>query len=99
MLAGQPLELGAARLEAGDVLRRRERRLTLRQQEARAFDRDGELPLVEGLRSGDAARHDLAGLGDVTLENAEILVVDRLHPFRGEAAELLAAREAATAAA
>ena len=60
-------------------------------QEARALDRDGELPLVERLRAGDAARDDLAGLGDVALQGGEILVVDGLDAFGREAAELLAA--------
>src|SRR5215469_1541975 len=68
-------------------------------QEARALDRDGQLALVERLRAGDAARDDLAGLGDITLQGAEILVVDVRDAFRGEAAKLLAAREAAAAAA
>src|SRR5262249_49642951 len=68
-------------------------------QEARALDSDRELTLVEGLGPRDAARHDLAGLGDVALEYRQFLVVDRLPPFSGEAAELLATREAATAAA
>src|SRR4029077_2790837 len=142
VLARETLELGAARLEARDVVRGSERRFPLRQQEiaaeagayfdaiadvaevsdflqqndfhrlrplvligvrqqrqeTRALDRDRELALVEGLRSRDAARHDLAGLGDIALECREILVVDRLHPFGGETAELLATREAATAA-
>src|SRR6185437_1081681 len=40
-------------------------------QEARALDRDRELTLIEGLRAGDAARDDLAGLGDVALQDAE----------------------------
>src|SRR5581483_398576 len=68
-------------------------------QEARALDRDGELALVERLRAGDAARDDLAGLGDITLQGAEILVVDVRDAFRREAAKLLAAREGAAAAA
>src|SRR6185437_14925751 len=68
-------------------------------EEARALDRDGELPLIEGLRAGDAARNDLAGLGDVTLQGAEILVVDVRDAFGREAAKLLAARETAAAAA
>src|SRR5512139_3639982 len=67
-------------------------------QEARALHGDSELPLVEGLRARDAARHDLARLGDVPLERGEVLVVDVLHAFGGEAAELLAAGETAVAA-
>src|SRR5438445_794005 len=68
-------------------------------QEARALDRHRQLTLIEGLGPGDAARNDLAGLGDVALERAEILVVDRLHALGREAAELLTTREAAAAAA
>src|SRR3954469_23466360 len=68
-------------------------------QEARALHGDSELPLVEGLRAGDTARHDLVRLGDVTHERGEVRVVDVLHAFGGEAAELLAAREAAVATA
>src|SRR5215470_4162002 len=67
-------------------------------QEARALHGDSELPLVEGLRAGDAARHDLARLGDIALERGEVLVVDVLHAFGGEAAELLPAGEAAVRA-
>src|SRR4051812_28283505 len=68
-------------------------------QEARALHGDSELPLVKGLRAGDAARHDLARLGDVSLERGEVLVVDVLHAFGGEAAEFLATGEAAVSAA
>src|SRR5579872_5872925 len=68
-------------------------------EEARALDRDRELALVERLRASDAARDDLAGLGDIALQGAEILVIDVRDAFRGEAAELLAAREAAATAA
>src|ERR1700757_3043139 len=67
-------------------------------EEARALDRHRELALVEGLGPRDAARHDLARFGDVALEYPQILVIDRLHPFGGEAAELLTTREAAAAA-
>src|SRR5579883_2615325 len=67
-------------------------------QEARALDRDSQLALVEGLRAGDAARDDLARLGDVALQGAEVLVIDVSDAFGREAAKLLAAREAAAAA-
>jgi len=60
-------------------------------EEARALDGHRELALVEGLRAGDAARNDLACLGDVALERGEILVVDLLDAFGGEASKLLAA--------
>src|SRR5256885_10375785 len=66
-------------------------------QKARPLDRHRELALIEGFRAGDAARNDLARLGDIALQGGEILVVDRLHPFGGEAAELAAPRETAAA--
>src|SRR5436190_5759211 len=68
-------------------------------QKARPLDRHRELALIEGFRAGDATRNDLARLGDIALEGGEILVVDRLHAFGGETAELPATREAAAAAA
>src|SRR2546423_2354703 len=68
-------------------------------QKARPLDRHRQLTLIEGFRAGDAARNDLARLGDIALQGGEILVVDRLHAFSGEAAELAATREAAAAAA
>src|SRR6185436_19925054 len=64
----------------------------------RALDRRGELALVERLGARDAARDDLAGLGDVLLEDGEILVVDLLHTLGRETAELATARERAVAA-
>src|SRR5690349_19467785 len=63
----------------------------------RTLDRGRELALVERLGARDAARHDLAGLGDVLLQDREILVVDLLHALGGEAAELATAREGAVA--
>src|SRR5262245_55556096 len=65
----------------------------------RALDRRRELALVERLRAGDAARDELAGLGDVLLERGQILVVDLLHAFGRETAELATARERAVATA
>src|ERR1051325_7620034 len=62
-------------------------------QEARALDRGGQLALVARLGAGDAARHDLAVLGDVVAQRVEILVVDLLYVFGREAAELAAAEE------
>src|SRR5690348_10802791 len=64
----------------------------------RPLDRGRELALVERLGARDAARHDLAGLGDVLLQDREILVVDLLHALGGEAAELATAREGTVAA-
>ena len=59
-------------------------------EESRALDGDSQLPLVARLRAGDPRRHDLAVFLDEVLEDLDILVVDLLHPFGGEAAELLA---------
>ena len=63
--------------------------------EGPSFDRDGQLTLVERLSAADAARHDLARLGDVAFENGKIFVVDGLHAFGGEAAKFLAAGKTA----
>ena len=41
-----------------------------------ALDRAGELALLLGRHGGDAARHDLAALGNVTRQQTWILVVD-----------------------
>src|SRR2546429_2460473 len=68
-------------------------------EKARPLDRHRELALIEGFRAGDAARNDLARLGDIALQGGEILVVDRLHAFGGEAAELSSPRETAARAA
>src|SRR5690349_8467783 len=65
---------------------------------ARALDRGRELPLVERLRAGDAARDDLSGFGDVLLEDGQILVVDLLHILGGETAELATTGERAVTA-
>src|SRR6185436_15707335 len=67
-------------------------------QEARTLHGHCELPLIERLRARDAARNDLARLGDVALQRGQILVVDVLHAFGGEAAELLPTGEAAVGA-
>src|SRR5262245_57163447 len=62
-------------------------------QVARALHGDRELTLIVRLRPGDPAGNDLAGLRDVALEDAEILVVDLLDAFGSEAAELAAAEK------
>jgi len=64
-------------------------------EEARALDRHGQLALIERLRSRDAARHDLARLGDVALQGRKVIIVYRFDAFGGETAELLASRKAA----
>src|ERR1700689_5041616 len=63
-------------------------------QKARALDRRGQLALIEALGAGDAARHDLAGLGHVVLQGRQILVADHGDAVGGEATEFLAPREA-----
>src|SRR3954467_5204429 len=45
-------------------------------QEPRALDGAGELTLLLRGHRGDAARHDLAALGDVTHQQLGVLVVD-----------------------
>src|SRR6187399_2418352 len=45
-------------------------------EEPRALDGAGEFTLLLGGDRGDAARHDLAALGDVTHQQLGILVVD-----------------------
>src|SRR6202140_5861488 len=63
-------------------------------EETRALDRRRQLALVETLGAGDAARHDLAGLGHVVLQRRQILVIDHGDAVGRETAELLAPREA-----
>src|SRR5687768_10571933 len=62
-------------------------------EEARALDRGLQLALVLRLGAGDAARHDLAGFGQVLAQGVEILVVDLGHALGSELAELAAAEE------
>src|SRR5438874_130406 len=45
-------------------------------EEAGALDRLGELTLLLGRHRGDARGHDLAALGDVPLQQLDVLVVD-----------------------
>ncbi len=45
-------------------------------EEARALDRLRELALLFRRNGGDAARYDFAALGDVTLQELHVLVVD-----------------------
>src|SRR5437763_15508028 len=67
-------------------------------QEARALDRHRQLALIEGLGPRDAARNDLAGLGNVALDCAQTLVVACLQSLGGGVAEVLSRPEAAGAA-
>src|SRR6185503_17052353 len=59
---------------------------------ARALDRRRQLALIRRARSRDPARDDLAGLGDVSLQRREILVVDLLDAFSRESTKLLASK-------
>src|SRR5215467_7938792 len=61
--------------------------------ETRALDGDGELALLSGGHGGDAARNDLAALGDEAHQELRILVVDLGRIGAGERAGLLAAKE------
>src|SRR5690606_23072704 len=67
-------------------------RVRQQREVTRSLNRGGELALVRRTRPGDAARDDLAGFRNVSLERRAILVVDLLDAFRREPAELLAAK-------
>src|SRR5690606_238411 len=59
-------------------------------QVAGALDGNGQLTLVLGFCTGDAAGYDLAGFGDIGLQSVEILVIDLFYAFSGKTAELSA---------
>src|SRR5262249_24839965 len=65
-------------------------------QETGALDRLGELALLLGRHRGDAARHDLAALGDEALQEPHVLVVDLWRIGARERAALAAAGEGTT---
>src|SRR4030081_876510 len=62
-------------------------------EETRALDGAGELTLLLGGDGGDAARHDLAALGDLTHQQLGILVVDLRRIRTRERAGLAAAEK------
>src|SRR5207253_9214176 len=62
-------------------------------EETRALDGAGEFALLLGGDGGDAARHDLAALGDVTHQQLGILIVDLRRIRTGERAGLAAAEK------
>src|SRR5690606_38510896 len=62
-------------------------------QITRALDCGGQLALIAGPGTGNTARHNLTGLGDVVAQGVEILVVDLLHAFGGETAKLATTKE------
>jgi hypothetical protein len=55
----------------------------------------GELPLVAGTAARDAARDDLAALGDEAPEPSRVLVVDEVDLVGAELADLAPAEPAA----
>src|SRR6185369_12011769 len=78
---GRTSALTGARGSVGDV---REE-----SQVARALDRHGELPLVEGGGAADPARQDLRALGHETGEELDVLEVDVPDLLDGELADAL----------
>src|SRR5262245_14183185 len=62
-------------------------------EKARPLDGARELALLLGRHGGDAARHDLAALGDVALQQPHVLVVDLGRTLAGERAALAAPEE------
>jgi hypothetical protein len=86
--------------ELGDALKKNDFHgsillITRREAEARkqALDGLGELALLLGGDRRDAAWHDLATLGNVTLQKAHILVIDLWCAFTGEGAAFPAPKE------
>src|ERR1051325_9573351 len=61
--------------------------------DARALDRALQLALMQRARAGDAARKNLAALGDELLERLHVFVVDVLDLLDAELADALAAVE------
>src|SRR5713226_1378393 len=68
-------------------------------EKARALDRGRKFALLDRRHRGDAARHDLAALGNVALQELGVLVVDLGRVGAGERASLAAAKERAASAA
>src|SRR3990172_9626292 len=64
-------------------------------KEPRALDRTGELALLLGGNCGDPARHHLAALGHVALQELHVLVVDLRRLIAGEGTGLAPAIEGA----
>src|ERR1700728_1472853 len=62
-------------------------------QKPRALDRLGELALLAGADRRDARGHDLAALGDVARQQANVLVVDLRRACAGKRARLAAAKK------
>ena len=64
-------------------------------KESGALDRHIQLTLILGFGAGNARRNDLAVLVDEFLQYADVFVIDLDNFFGGEAAEFLAAKQAA----
>ncbi len=64
---------------------------------ARLLDGEREATLVAGADAGEAARNDLAALGDEALEEADVAIADGVDLFGAELADLFAAEELASA--
>ncbi len=64
---------------------------------ARLLDGERKATLVAGADAGEAARDDLAALGDEALEQADVAVADGVDLFGAELADLFAAEELASA--
>src|SRR5437016_9897149 len=62
-------------------------------EKARPLDRPRQLALLLGRYRGDAARHDLAALGDKALQQPHVLVVDLGRVRAGEWAGFAPAKE------
>src|SRR5688500_6057428 len=62
---------------------------------AGALDRVREVALVPRAAAGDAARDDLAALGDQAAQPAHVLVIDEIDLVRAELADLPPAEPAA----
>src|SRR5205809_5579246 len=62
-------------------------------EKARPLDRPRQLTLLLGRYRGDAARHDLAALGDKALQQSHVLVVDLGRVRARERAGFAAAKE------
>jgi hypothetical protein len=69
----------------------------VRQQSHRAsaLDRVRQLALVPGAAAGDAARNDLAALGDEAAQTTHVFVVDEVDLVRAELADFSAPEAAA----
>src|SRR5688572_16163270 len=82
----------AARTRSADHVRQKS-------EEPRALDRLRKLALLLGRHGRDPARHDLAALGDVTLQQLGVLVIDLRRIGAGERTSLAPPEERPSCAA